>query len=111
GNSSVVDQNIQPAESLEGSLDQALGSLKLGHVVSVGDCFTASAADLLDYQLRDGSAILYGNIVDHDPGALGRKQRRFGPTDTGTAAGHDCYFTGQPFSIMLRGHFLSPLRR
>jgi hypothetical protein len=32
--------------------------------------------------LGDGRAILHGDIVDNDLGAVSRKQHRFGPSDT-----------------------------
>jgi len=107
GNAGVIDQNIHPTEGVERSLHKPLGSLKLGDVVGVCNCFTTGGADLLDDQVRYGRAILHGDIVDHDLGALGRKQHRFGPSDTGATTSYDGDFSYQPFSIILRSHFFS----
>ena len=48
----VVDQDVEPAEGVDGGLDQAFGLRPVGDVGAAGDGFATGGGDLVDDALR-----------------------------------------------------------
>ncbi len=48
----VVDQDVEPAEGVDGGLDQSFGLRPVGDVGAAGDGFATGGGDLVDDTLR-----------------------------------------------------------
>src|SRR5439155_23599458 len=90
----VVDEDVEAAKALHGRVDQALGTLPVGHVVAVGDSLAARGADLFDHLAggtgrRTAAVDLGSQVVDDDLGALAGILQGVAPADAATGAGDD----------------------
>ena len=90
----VVDHAVDAAEVVDRRLDDALGALRIGDAVAVGDRRAAGLADLGDHLVGDlgVGALALGRaaqIVDHDLAAFAGGQQRDLLADAAPRAGHD----------------------
>ena len=85
---------MQVAERLDRSVDQALASLPVGHVVGVGDGLAAHRLDLVDDLLGRGAVVARpvdgaAEVVDDDLGAFLGEEECMLTTDAAAGAGDD----------------------
>ena len=81
----VVDEDVDPAELGDRSLDDVAAIRLVGHVARQRD---AGAFRILDEpQRRVRVVLLLGEVRDRDVGALARERQRYGSADAGVAAG------------------------
>ena len=90
----VVDQDVEPAEGVDGRLDQPPGAVVVRDVVAVGHGFAAHAPDLVDHLTgRSGRAPgpvdLGPEVVHHDLGALAGELEGVLPPDAPARPGDD----------------------
>ena len=99
----VVDDDIEPAEGIDGLLDHLLAGGEVGHVGVVGGRLAAGLLDLRDDLLcRRLLAAFAGGcaaeVVDDDGRAFRREQQRLALTDTAAGARHDRHAVLQSIS-------------
>ena len=91
----IVDEDVDRAERRDRGVDQTLGTLPVGDVVSVGDRLSALGADLSRDFLGGrhvGARTVVGGaeIIDHDLGAFRREQHSVLSPDPAARTGDDC---------------------
>jgi hypothetical protein len=88
----VVDQNVQPAEGVDGGLDQVFRSLPVGHIITIDDGF---AAALIFSTTARAALALPGtvqrdaDVVDHHQGTFGSEGTRVRLADAASRSGDD----------------------
>ena len=90
----VVDHDIEPAERVDGRLDQALGAIPVGDIVAIGDGRATPRPDQVDHLAgraarRTGAVELGADVVDHDHRALVGELQGVAPADAPAGAGDD----------------------
>ena len=91
--SGVVDQNIQTAKGIDGGVDQVLGTVPVGDIITIGDGFATGSLDLLDHFLSGAGASrsiqAHTDVIDDHPGAFGRERQRVRTSDAPACTGND----------------------
>ena len=72
---SVVDEDVEATERIDGGLDEAFGSVPIADVVAVGDRLPTHGLDLGDDIVRGALIVALAvhrpaEVVDHDLGAV-----------------------------------------
>ena len=91
----VVDQDVQPAEVVQGLLYHPLAGGHVGDRVVVGDGVAAGVLDRGHHLVGrrrltvQFAALRAAVVVDHHPRALGSQQERMSASDPASGAGHN----------------------
>ena len=80
----VVDEHVEPAEFLDGAIDQRAAMRRVGHVARHQ---YGAAAGLLDPARRLACVLILAQIGDQHIGALPRESDRDGAADAGIGSG------------------------
>ena len=88
----VVDHDVEPAEGVDGGLDEPFEVLHLADVGLDADRLVAQRGDLLLQLLR---GLLVGDVVDDDVGAVLGEGEHDGLADAAVAAGDDGDLAGE----------------
>ncbi len=94
----VVDEDVEPAELVDGLFDHPSGLVEVGDIGPVDDRFAAGRADLVDdapgrSHIATRSVDITPEIVDDDLGAPGSQQQSVLAPDTPPRSGDDCHST------------------
>jgi hypothetical protein len=90
----IVDEDIEPAEGVDGLLDHGLRALPIAYIGRIGDSRAAGLLDGVHYgrgcSCIGARAIDAGaDVVDHDLGAMGRKQEGVLASESSPGPRHD----------------------
>jgi hypothetical protein len=90
----VVDNDVEPAECVDGLLDKALGAVPRRDVIGVGDRLPTRRLDVVDHLLSRpsraaGAVTGPTEVVDDDAGSFGGERKCVCSPDAVAGTGHD----------------------
>src|SRR5262249_20102448 len=96
-NTSIIDENVQFAECVDCTLDDAFGAFEISYVFIISDCVAASGFDFINDLLSRAIILacpvkMTAKVIDDDFCPVLCQQQRFLTADTTTSACDDRNF-------------------